>query len=94
MGFLANVNEVVSLKSFKPVSNNTLSSFKTTLRNNVRKLNNDVTIGVNHSGKDRVLDFTIEKGAWSNNQLDDIDTYIDDLLNDFPNVTDIRISEF
>ncbi len=93
-GVLANVNEVVSLKTFKPITNNTLSNFKTTLRNNTRKLNNDAAIGVNHTGKDRVLDFTVENGAWTTNQLDDIDTYIDGLLNDFPNVTDIRISEF
>ncbi|WP_160114532.1 fibronectin type III domain-containing protein [Aquimarina sp. AU474] len=93
-GVLANVNEVVSLKTFKPISNNTLGNFKTVLKNNVRKLNNDATIGENHSGKDRILDFTIENGFWRNNQLDDIDTYIDDLLNDFPNVADIRISEF
>jgi len=95
-GVLANVDEVVSLKSFKPISNNTLSNFKSTVRSNMKKLNDDVAIGTNHSGKLRVLDFTIEKGAWSQAQIDEVYDYIDDLLNSptFRNVSEVRITEF
>lgn len=96
-GVLANVNEVVSLKSFKPISNNTLSNFKSTVRSNMKKLNDDVAIGTNHTGKSRVLDFTIEKGAWSQSQIDDVYDYIEDLLEDklkFGNVSEVRITEF
>ncbi len=96
-GVLANVNEVVSLKSFKPISNNTLSNFKSTVRSNMKKLNDDVAIGTNHTGKSRVLDFTIEKGAWSQSQIDDVYDYVDDLLEDrlkFGNVSEVRITEF
>ncbi len=94
-GAPANFNEVVSLKTFKPISDNSLSNFKKVLRNNVRKLNNDAKIEENHSGKDRVLDLAIEKGFWTNKQLNDIKTFINnDLRDEFPNVARIRISEF
>jgi hypothetical protein len=96
-GVLANIDEVVSLKTFKPVSNNTLSNFKSTVRSNMKKLNDDVAIGTNHSGKDRVLDFTIENGTWSQSQIDDVYDYVDDLLKDtrkFGNVSEVRITEF
>ncbi len=93
-GVLANIDEVVSLKSFKPLSNNLLSNFKSKLRSYAKKLNDDIDIAQNHAGKERILDFVIEEGAWTSSQLDDIDDYIVELYDLFENVGEIRITEF
>ncbi|WP_440879782.1 hypothetical protein [Tenacibaculum sp. C7A-26P2] len=92
-GVLANINEVVSLKSYKR-ADKSISTLKTTLRGYVRKLNNDIAIGVNHAGKNRVLDFVIEEGSLTQNQMDNILDYVDDLLDEFTDVDKIKITPF
>lgn len=95
-GVLTGSAEVVSLKTFKPISNNTLNNFKSTLRSNVKKLNDDANIAAEHAGKSRVLDFVIEKGAWAEDELDEINEYVYNLLQtpEFSKVNEVRISEF
>lgn len=92
-GVLNNVNEVVSLKTYHPKSatEKTLSGITAKIEDYSAKLSS-ATLDASHSGKKRVLDFTIKKGEWDG-FMDDILDRVDDLKTKYPNVT-IMITEF
>lgn len=95
-GVLNNVNEVVSLKTYHPKSNTekTLKGIIDKIDNYASKLSS-AQLDAAHTGKNRVLDFVIQKGEWDS-FMNDINRAVKRIENNLPQgkkVT-IRISEF
>jgi hypothetical protein len=91
-GILNNLNEVVSLKTYHPklATEKTINGITGKIRGYATKLR-DASLETSHAGKTRVLDFTIKRGEWD---IDAVEEAAELIQKDLNNSVIIRITEF